>query len=399
MTFAIETPTDGDVASLNSVNGTSQIPESLAVAVNVMDANGDNLDVTQILDDWSNLFEARLSDGTKVLETIELRLDPATKNRFVGQFENGSTDNLPEPGVHIVTVETDWGGSDNYNELTHAPATFESSVTVEQYELKPLQLELISLEEALVHQRDTWLRMFLKQNGLQPFPISVRVVDPLNENEPQFLNKVLNSLNGFEVVVETPSGITQTIGLAESSNVAEQLLVGSGGQTMDESGEYTLSMRVSDSQLLEEYAWAQTSYEATFTREDSTFTNPSTWTYVQIAVGLVILMLILWLIYIFSGGPTGSLVIVDTGTKGEVITLKLRKRRRVNKFKKSVFKPVGIERITAQKGFGNLVSVHVKQTDGLDAPLGEMEPGQIEHAGNAEIRYVNDHAPAPSYDD
>ncbi|MBK7177294.1 MAG: hypothetical protein IPH82_08915 [Chloroflexi bacterium] len=170
MTFAIETPTDGDVTSLNSVNGTSQIPESLAVAVNVVDANGENLDVTQILDDWSNLFEARLSDGTKVLETIELRLDPATKNRFVGQFENGSTDNLPEPGVHIVTVETDWGGSDNYNELTHAPATFESSVLWSKYELKPLQLELISLEEALVHQRDTWLRMFLKQNELQPSP-------------------------------------------------------------------------------------------------------------------------------------------------------------------------------------------------------------------------------------
>lgn len=399
MMFVLEMPEDGEVIPLNSVNGTSQIPASLEVAVNVLDANGDTVDVTQILEDWSDLFEARLSEGTTVLETIDLRLDPATKNRFIGQFENGSIDDLPKPGVHVITVETDWGGSDNYNELTHAPAMSEASITVEQYEIKPVQLELIPPQEASVHQRDTWIRMFLKQNGLQPFPVSVRVVDPLKENEPQFLNEVLNSLHGFEVVVETPSGITQTISLAESSNVAEQLLVGSGGQTLDESGEYTLSMRASDSQLLEEYAWAQTSYEATFMRKDSTFTNPTTWTYVQIAVGLVVLMLILWLIYIFSGGPTGSLVIVDTGTKQEVVTLKLRKRRRVNRFKKSVFKQVGIERITAQKGYGNPVSVHVKLTDGLDAPLGEMEPGQIDHTGNAEIRYVNDHAPAPSYDD
>jgi len=399
MTFAIEIPTDGHVTPLNSVNGISQIPESLAVAVNVLDANGDDLDVTQVLEDWSSLFAAQLSDGTTVLETIELHLDPATKNRFVGQFENGSIDKLTAAGVHIVTVETDWGGSENYNELTHAPATFESSVTVEQYEIKPLQLELIPLQEASVHQRDTWLRMFLKQNGLQPFPVSVRVIDPLNENEPQFLNEVLNSLNGFEVVVETPSGITQTITLAESSNVAEQLLVGSGGQTLDESGEYTLSMRVSDSQLLEEYAWAQTSYEATFPREDSTFTNPTTWTYAQLAVGLVILILIGWLIFIFSGGPSGFLVVVDTGTKQEVITLKLRKSRRVNKFKKSVFKGVGIDRIVAKKGFGNLVSVQVKQADGLEAPLGDMEPGQVDHVGNAEIRYVNDRASDASYDD
>jgi hypothetical protein len=241
--------------------------------------------------------------------------------------------------------------------------------------------------------------MFLKQNGLQPFPVSVRVVNPLNENEPMFLNEVLNSLNGFEVVVETPSGITQTITMAESSNVAEQLLVGSGGQTLDESGDYTLSIRVNDGQLLEEYAWAQTSYEATFMREDTTYTSPTTWTSAQVAVGLVILILIIWLMYIFSGGPTGYLVVVDTGTKAEVISLKLRKRRRVNKFKKSIFKQVGIERITAQKGYSNLVSVHVKQADGLDAPLGEMEPGQADHAGNAEIRYINDRASATSYDD
>lgn len=399
MTFAIETPTDGHVTPLNSVNGTSQIPESLALAVNVTDANGNDLDVTQVLEDWSSLFAAQLSDGTTVLETIELHLDPTSKNRFVGQFENGSIDNLTAAGIHVVTVETDWGGSDNYNELTHAPATFESSVTVEQYEIKPLQLELIPPQEASLHQRDTWLKMFLKQNGLQPFPVSVRVVDPLNDNEPQFLNEVLNNLNGFEVVVETPSGITQTIGLAESSNIAEQLLVGSGGQTLDESGEYTLSMRVSDSQLLEGYAWAQTYYDATFPREDSTFTNPMTWTYVQVAVGLVILILISWLIYIFSGGPTGFLVVVDTGTKQEVIALRLLKSRRVNKFKKSVFKGVGIDRIIAKKGFGNLVSVQVKQADGLEAPLGDMEPGQLDHVGNAEIRYVNDHAVAASYDD
>ncbi|MCL4266933.1 MAG: hypothetical protein KJ069_27385 [Anaerolineae bacterium] len=397
MTFAIETPQEGNVTPLNSVSGTSQIPESLAVAVNVLDANGESIDVTQILADWSTLFEARLSDGTTVLETIELHLDPATKNRFVGQFENGSIDNLPEPGVHIITVETDWGGNENYNELTHAPATFESSVTVEQYEIKPLQLELMPPPEASLHQRDTWLRMFLKQNGLQPFPVSVRVVDPLNEDAPLFLNEVLNDLDSFEVVAETPSGITQTITLAESNNVAEQLLVGSGGELLDESGEYTLSIRVNDDQLLEEYAWAQTSYEETFTREDSTYTNPTTWTGVQVAVGLILLMVIIWLIYIFSGGPTGYLVIVDTGTKAEVISLKLRKRRRVNKFKKSIFKQVGIERITAQKGYGNLVSVHVKQADGLDAPLGEMEPGQADHAGNAEIRYINDRASATSY--
>ncbi|HUM68390.1 MAG TPA: hypothetical protein PLK31_06045, partial [Chloroflexota bacterium] len=393
LSFTIETPSNNDVSALNRVQGISQIPNPLTIAVKVVDTAGD-VDVTTIFDDWSNLFSAQLTDGTRILETIDLELDPTTKNRFIGQFSNGSIDNLIQSGTHVVNVRANWGGAVNYDELAYTPALENASVVVEQHEIKPLQLELNPPQEASIHQRDTLLRMFLKQNALQPFPVSVRVVDPLNENSPIFLNEVLNGAAGFDVVVETPSGITQTITLAESNNVAEQLLVGSGGELLDESGEYTLSIRVNDDQLLEEYAWAQTSYEATFTREDSTYTNPTTWTGVQAV------MLIIWLIYIFSGGPTGSLVIVDTGTKKELVTLKLRKHRRVNKFKRSVFKNVGIKQITAKKGYDNLVSVHVKQTDGHESPLDNMEPEDNFDVGeNGNIRYVNDLAPVPSYDD
>ena len=121
------------------------------------------------------------------------------------------------------------GGLENYDELAYTPALEEASVTIEQYEIKPLQLELIPPNEALLHQRDTLPNMFFKRNGFEPFEVSIRVVDPLNENKPQYLDDVLNNLEGFEVVVETPSSITQTISLVESSNVADQLLVGSGG--------------------------------------------------------------------------------------------------------------------------------------------------------------------------
>ena len=163
---------------------------------------------------------------------------------------------------------------------------------------------------------------------------------------------------------------------------------------LEEDGEYSLSIRVNNSQLRKEYNWAQTSYETIFTRKDVTFTNPTTWTIAQAIVILVILLLIALFIYTYSGGPTGSLVVVDSGTRHEVITLFLRKGKRVNKFKKSVLNQVGIDRITARKGFGNLVIVEVKQADGLDAPLGDMEPGQTDHVGNAEIRYDNDSAAA-----
>lgn len=397
LTFAIDQPADGVRVPLNRVDGVTQIPIPLDVAVTVTSSNGK--DITDILGNWDNLFEAELGDGTNSLGIIDLHLDPANKNRFIGQFSNGSIDNLYKSGDQVVKVTTDWGGIDNYNQLTYATALNSAAVTISQYEVRPLTLELVPPEEALLHQQDTLLNMFLKRNQLQPFEISIRVIDSL-DGEPQSLNTVLSSLDGFEVMVEIPSGLTQTIKLTENNNESDQLLVGSGGTGLDESGEYTLSIRVAGDQLQDEYDWAETAYEATFIREDVTYTRRSTWTIVQIIIAIILAAILFAFIYTFSGGPSGSLVIIDSGTEKELIPhLKLRKGKRVNKFKKSVFKQVGIERIVARKGYGNLVSVVVKQADGLEAPLGEMEPGQIYSVGNADIRYDNANVPSPSYDD
>jgi hypothetical protein len=394
--FAIDAPVDGYTGALNRVDGTSQIPEPLDVAVTVTNANGDAVDVTQILEDWSGLFTAQLSDGTIIFETAELHLDPTTKNHFVGQFSNGSVDNIHEPGTHIVQVQADWGGKDNYDELVYAPALDEASVTIEQYEVVPLQMEIITPTLTLLHTHDNLLNMLLKRNGLQPFDFSVRVVDP-ESGELQFLDDVLTSLNGFEVVVQTPSGITQTVALVESGNAADQLLIGRSGETLDESGEYTLSMLVTDDQLTTGYAWAQESYEATFPREDTRYTNPSTWTGVQIALVVLAIIIFGWLIYIFSGGPSGTLIVSDSDGD-EIIALSLRKRRRVNRFKRSVLRSeVNIKRITARKGLGNLLSVLVEGTDGFESPI-DMEPGDSYPVGDAEIKYVNDQA-VTSYDE
>lgn len=397
LAFAIDTPLDGLSVPINRVDGISQIPETLAVAVVVTDADGNDIDVTSILEDWSSLFEAHLGDGTNVLETTPLKFDIAS-NLFVGQFSNGSIDNLHSSGSHIINVEADWGGKENYDELSYAPALGEASITIEQYEIKPLQLALTPPEEVLLHKNDpNPLNMLLKQNGLETFSVAASVLDPLT-GETQFLNEVLADLDAFEVVVQAPSGVTQTIKLAESDNVAEQLLVGNGGEVLDESGTYKLSMRVDKGLLVEEYAWAETSYEAEFTRADTLYTNPTTWTGVQAVLLLIAFILLFIFVRSVTGGPTGSLVISDSGSRNELITLTLKKRRRKNRFKKPVLKQAGIERITVEKGYDNLVSVAVKETSGLEAPL-QMEPGQVDDVGNVEIRYVNNTASASSFED
>ncbi len=392
LTFAIDAPQDGLSVPINRVDGISQIPETLDVAVAVTDVDGDEIDVTTILEDWSSLFKAHLGDGTNILETIELKYDPAS-NLFVGRFSNGSTDNLYQSGSHIINVEADWGGKENYDELSYAPALDEVSVTIEQYEIKPLQLTLTLPGEVLLHKKDpNPLSMLLKQNGLETFSVAASVLDPLTE-ETQLLNEVLADLDAFEVVVQAPSGLTQTIKLAESDNVAEQVLVGTGGEILNESGTYKLSMRVDDGQLAEEYAWAETSYEAEFTREDTLYTNPTTWTGVQGVLILIMLILLFMFVRAITGGPTGSLVISESGSRNELITLTLKKRRRKNRFKKPVLKQAGIERITVEKGYDNMVAVTVKEINALEAPL-QMEPGQVDDVGNVEIRYVNNTASA-----
>lgn len=393
--FTIDTPADGYTGAINRVDGTSRIPEPLDIAVTVINADGDDVDVTQILEDWDSLFTAQLSDGANIFETISLQLDPTSKNHFTGQFSNGSVDNVYESGTHIVQVTADWGGKDNYDELTYAPALNEASVTIEQYEIVPLQLEMILPDSAPLHKRENPLTMLLKQNGLQPFDLSVRVVAS-ESGEPQRLEDVLTDLNGFDVAVQTPSGITQTINLVESGNVAEQLLIGRGGETLDESGEYIFSMLVTDDQLATGYAWAQKSYEAPLPREDTLYTKPSTWTGAQITLLIILIIIIGLLIRAFSGGPTGVLIVSDSDGEA-IIELSLRKRRRVNKFKRSVLREAGIKRIVARKGFGNLLSISVEGMDGFKTEL-DMEPGDLNIVGDAEIKYVNDRA-VTSYDD
>ncbi len=393
--FTIDEPVDGYIRALNQVNGVSQIPEPLDIAVTVTNANGDDVDITKTLTDSDSLFTAQLGNGIDTFETITLKHHTTTMNRFVGQFSNGNVDDIHEAGTHTVQVEANWGGTDNYDELAYAPAMDKAFVTIEQYEIVPLQLEMIPPESALLHKHESLSAMFLKQNGLQPFDLSVRIVDA-ESGEPQFLDDVLTNLSGFEVVVQTRSGITQTIILEKSSNAADQLLVGRGGEALDESGLYTLSMRVAEGQLKQGYDWAKFSYKETFSRQDTRYTKPSTWAYFQILLAAILIGLVVWYHYTHSGGPSGTLIISDS-EGSDVISPPLRKGKRKNVFKGRLLKEVGIKRITARKGDGNLISVVVNGTDGHDTSM-EMESGDMDVAGEAEVKYVNDQAVA-SYDD
>lgn len=398
--FDIIEPIDGDRLALNQVNGVAQIPNQLPVTIAVTDANGEPVDVVNTLEnDGVGVFTAFLIQDSGRIVTTTLTLDMGTLNQFRGAFSNGNVDNVYESGDFTIQVQADWGGAENYNELEVAPALDRASVVVEQYQIEPLQVELIPPQGITLRQASSnRLDMFLHRNGLQPFEIGLRVIDPLaSEDETIFLEQVLTGMDNFEVVVQTPNGMTETIALVPNPDPAVQTLVGTGGEVLNEAGEYRVSMRVRPEQLQEEYAWATMTYETSFMRVDTFYTQPATW-YGANAIAIIIaLMVIGAIVYAKTGGPSGYLIISDGD--GDLLELKLRKSNRTNKFKKPTLKNAGIGKITVRKGYENMISVSVETNEGYPVPL-EMEPGQSDFATDRiQIRYRNDSAPTASYDD
>ncbi|MCB0695541.1 MAG: VWA domain-containing protein, partial [Saprospiraceae bacterium] len=344
--FEISEPVDGSDLLLNSVQGAQQIPIPIPVVVTFLDDDGKGVSV---LEDKNDLFEARLSSGTTVLEHIPLEWRSDT-NEFVGEFSNSEAGEILRPGNYTIEVEAVWD-SENYDPLKYAPAINHAAVYVNQSEIIPLDMVIHDPGDITLHQ-DNWRDSLYGR--LRPFGFQVEIINALT-GDPVTLDNVMSNVDDpIQAALIPPSGNPVIVPLQTLRNENfQQFVADEVGKDLAEEGTYDIKIQMNDIHLLDGFAWAGSEQVVSFDRVDTAHSNPGTWRlYAGIYLALTSVLLIITLFF-WLGGPKGKISFLELNTYGQMETvagpIRLRRMPRRNRRKHNWLKQHGIKYIQVRK--------------------------------------------------
>jgi hypothetical protein len=402
-TWGITDPADGATIAMNSVQGNQQAPAAIPVAIEIFGEGGEALAADSVFLEPREAFRADLLKVGSDTPVESVLLSPTSRGatEFTGQFTNSAPAGA---GEYRIVVRPNWEQT-AINRSEFAPqAGFSGAEAAHvQYEVFPLDVRITPPADVTLH-RTTIPQCFLNVgecfgNAVQPFDFNVELVN-LKTGQVVPLADALADVDGPHTLkVAAPSGQEEEVALAplESANL-QVLQAHEAGTSLDEPGEYTIDVALSDIALREGYTWADARRTATFERGDTFMTNPLLAKGAVIVVGLILLGLLSWFIWGHVNGPTGPLSYVAINSLGQTTDeggspWRLSKWRRVNKIKNGQLKAKGIARIHVTRTSALMDSdkraVHVEAEDIQGMPLfsGPMEEGDIQPFNDGQLRY------------
>jgi len=315
MEFQITKPDNGRPISSNAVQGSQQLPIPIPISVSFVLNGEEPIPVLSVLSDTSNLFTASLLSGSTTYETISLTLKPNSDNEFVGEFANQVSGQILPSGNYTIQVNANWD-VDKYDPLKYAPGMDSDFVNFQQTVIVPLDLVILPPAASTLHQ-DDWRANMLQGGRFQPFDFQIEVINAIDGMTVNLSDVLADSAIPVHAAVVPPSGDPMPVPLRLLSNETFQQFLGENiGTDINEEGEYQIKLQTAGITLQEGYAWAAPEQSASFTRQDNNWTRPNTWRLIGIVFLFLFLLLLSTTVYFWTGGPKGSLAIVDTGTYG-----------------------------------------------------------------------------------
>lgn len=369
--FAISRPVEGALVPLNTVSGAQQLPVAIPVAIDLVDGDGNPVNVDAYLTDGDGLFTASLLRGDTVVETVTLTRTPGSQSEFAGEFTNSDGGNVLVPGDYTIEVEAAWS-PDRYNALAHLPATEHAAVGLSQFEVVPLELRITPPEDTTVHEAN-WLGAL--RGRVQPVDFYIEVVNAVTQDLMPLTQVLRDPDADLQAAIVPPSGNPSVAPLTVLSNENFQRLVAENvAGDSAESGDYQIKLDTAAIPLQDNFAWAGDEAVATFARQDTTFSSPTVWRAIAGVTAALLLALLAWIIYSLTGGPTGQLALVSTGTgrASEIAAFPLRSMPRVNRVRNATLASLGVKEIRVRRGprdEDGLGTVYTSATDAEGAPL------------------------------
>lgn len=313
MGFQINKPAVGVPTPLNTVQGAQQVPVPIPISVSFVLDGGEPVPVSSVLSDATDLFTASLMSGTTIHETIPLALNPVSDNEFVGEFSNQAAGQILPAGDYTIQVNANWD-VDKYDPLKYVPGMDSDSVNIHQTEIVPLDPVILPPGANTLHQ-DDWRANMLQGGRFQPFNFQIEVINAIDGTAVNLNHVLADSTIPVQAAVVPPSGNPMPVPLRLLSNENFQQFLGENlGTDINEEGEYQIKLQTAGIALQDGYAWAAPEQTASFTRQDSTWTRPGTWRLIGLVLLSFFLLLFFITAYFWTGGPKGSLAIVDTDT-------------------------------------------------------------------------------------
>jgi len=345
--YRISAPSSGQEFSLNTVSGTRLLPIPVDIQVELLDPSGKTADPRTILTgSLNNTFSASLVDPSgQELEQVSLRPDLNRQGFFIGQIRASPQGiaGVDTEGEYVLLVK--WIGE--YDALNYAPKTRQESVKFKRFAVKPVDVAIAAPANSILHQGGTGC----VTGAVTSFPIQVsfHLAGAQDNNAQVSATQVLVSSQGFQATLYDPQNKTETIPLQLESRPGGAVLVGTGGTTLDSSGEYRVTVSLPSSGLNPRYAWAVSEKTTNLKRDDELFTNPlacRTGTGLGILAALAVLGVIG---YVITGGPTGTILIVESMNPDSSVwgPWRLGGMPRVNRNRSSDLKKCGIKELKA----------------------------------------------------
>lgn len=350
--YRIVEPASAQQVSLNTVSGTHLLPIPVDIAIELLDPNGRTADPRTILTgDANKAFVATVLDPQgNELEQVALRPDANRQGLFIGQARatpQGLTGVDPE-GEYVLQVK--WTGE--YDALNYAPKSRTESVKFTRVSVKPLDAAISTPSTLVLHQSGAGC--VTGATNTFPITVSFHFAAPQEGNKQVSAAQVLASTQGFEATLYDSQNKTETIPLQVENRPGGAVLVGTGGASLDSSGEYRVTVNLPNNALNPRYAWVASEKASTLKRDDEVLTNPlvcRTGTGLSILAALAVLGVIG---YVMTGGPSGTLYIVESLNPDNTVwgPWTLSGIPRVNRNTKSDLNKCGIKELRASRAEG-----------------------------------------------
>lgn len=392
--FVITQPTDGARQALNTVQGARQLPLPIPVTVQLVDAAGGAADIETYLTDTSGLFTASLIQGDDIIETVPLTRVPGSASEFSGQLTNSASGAVVAAGDYTIEVQAAWS-PDNYNPLINAPSVATAAVGLSQYGVVPLDLMITSPVSSTLHVDNWWASA---QGELQPYEFHVQIIDATTGEAMALPDVLADPVASYQADVVPPSGNAAPFTLEPLSNENfQQLSAAAAGLGVDEAGDYQVKIDTASIPLQAGYAWAEPQKTVNFSRQDTTWTNPTTWRVILGAIAAVLALIIGYIFYKLIGGPSGTLSVVEY-KKGRTETViggpwPLHGSPRTNRIRGEWLKENQVKVMKVknarpiQDGAKRAVSIRAYDAQGLLVYQGTLHPGESDAFVEGDITY------------
>lgn len=346
--YKITAPTSGSELALNTVSGTKLLLVPITVSAQLLDQNLAQGDPRQILQgDLNAAFVADLLDLNGNLLEKDVPLHPV--NGKLGFFTAQLGTNPSSPGG--VYQEGDYEIQVRFegqvDSLNYAPGTRRESVRFSGVTAKPVDAVLVAPGTSVLH----------KELGgclggeVNPFPVTVTlyVADAQGNKKQVNVQDLLTSTDKLQLMLYDSTNLTETVTLKPFSSAGGTILKGEVGGRLDSAGAYKLVLQLPNDALKSRYSWVTPEKTVNLTREDSLVTNPLACRGAAGTGVLLAVALLGFLIFIFTGGPTGIIRIIDANDQTMVASLHLSQWQRWNNTGNRKLKDIGVKQVKIWK--------------------------------------------------